>query len=101
MNRCFCCKYDDVMPTFSFYCLACYNNLLRTYRIDISDYITYFQMSYRKLIHPDDCNFDTLIAIHSHFKHILKLTDKSFSQILETILLLKVTAYNLERYFSI
>ena len=59
MTICFCCKYDYVMPTFSFYCLACYNNLLRAYRIDISDYITYFQMSYRKLVHPDDCNFDT------------------------------------------
>ena len=78
------------MPTFSFYCLACYNNLLRTHRIDISDYITYFQMSYKQFIHPDDCNLDTLIAIHSHFQHNLKVTDRPLVEILETILLLKL-----------
>ena len=84
------------MSPFSFYCWNCSNYLQQKYSIDIADYIIYFQISYRKLIHPDDCAFGSLIAIHSHFQHNLKVTDRPLAQLLEVILLLKVTAYNLE-----
>ena len=97
MNIGFCCKHNYVLPPFSFYCWNCSNYLQQKYIIDIEDYIIYFQISYRKFIHPDDQKFDSLISIHSHFQHNLKVTDRPLAEILEVILLLKVTAYNIER----
>ena len=98
MNRCFCCKNNYGMPSFFFYCWNCSRYLQQKYSVDIADYITYSQISYRKRIHPDDQKFGSLIAIHSNFQHNLNITDRPLAEILEAILLLKVTAYNLERY---
>ena len=61
------------------------------------EYRISFQDTYKQLVHPDDREFGSLIAIDSHVQQNLKVTDRPLAEILETILLLKVTAYNLER----
>jgi hypothetical protein len=49
---------------------------------------------YNKIVPVQDCSFGSLKAIHNHFQHNLKVTDKPLAELLEVILFLKVTALN-------
>ena len=97
MKICLCCKQSEVKPTFSFYCRRCYNYLQQKYSLSIEDYITYFQLMYNKIVPVEDCNFGNFTALHDHFQHNLKVTDKPLAELLEVILLIKVTALNWKR----
>ena len=69
MKTCSCCKQNDVKPTFSFYCRFCYNYLQQKCNIDVADYVTYFQVTYNKIVSVEDCSFGTLRAIHDRFQN--------------------------------
>ena len=91
MKLCLWCKKCKIRRTFSFYCRDCYHYLQRKYCLDIADYITYFQITYNKIVRVQDISFGSFTAIHFHFQHNLQITDKPLAELLEVILFLKVT----------
>ena len=56
------------------------------------DYIIHFEAMYNKIVPVEDCSYKSLHEIHNHFMYNLRVTDRPLSELLETILFLKVTA---------
>ena len=96
MILCLSCKKHKIKRTFSFYCRDCYNYLQRKYCLNIADYITYFQITYNKIVRVQDISFDSFTKIHNHFQHNLQVIDKPLAELLEVILFLKVTIRAME-----
>ena len=92
MKNCLCCKQREIKPTFSFYCRGCYYYLQRKYSLKNKDYINYLQITYNNIVPVKDYKFKNFTAMHNHFHHNLKVTDKPLAELLEVILFLKVNA---------
>ncbi len=90
MSICIRCKMNGLRPSFNFYCRRCYKYLDIRYKLNIQDYISYFESSYRCDFTDEYEAFFRLDDIHHSFKNILKITDKDLSEILEMILFVKV-----------
>ena len=43
-----------------------------------------------------DCSYTSLLEIHNHYQHNLRLTDKPLAELLEALLFLKAFAANWE-----
>ena len=100
MEICFCCKQNEIKPTFSFYCRWCYIYLQQRYGLHDTDYITYFKTMYHKKVIEKDCSHNSLFEIHNHYQYNLHLTDKPLAELLEVVLFVKVIAVNLENSFN-
>ena len=101
MRICMCCKQSHIKHTFSFYCRFCYIYLQQRYAISVTDYIVYFETMYDKIVHVQDCSYNSLHKIHNRFQCYLLVTDKPLAELLETILVLKVNALNCKLQFFI
>ena len=47
---------------------------------------------YNKIVPVEDCSYKSLHEIQNHFMYNVYVTDRPLAELLETILLLKVTA---------
>ena len=47
---------------------------------------------YNNIVPIENCKIENFRAMHNHFQHNLKDTDKPLAELLEVILFLKVTA---------
>ena len=87
---CIRCQVNTLKPSFNFYCRRCYKYLDIVYKLNIDDYIAYFESTYRCSFNEEYCTFLRLDDIHHYFQNVLKITDKDLSEILEMILFVKV-----------
>ena len=94
MKICLCCKQNEIEPTFSFYCRWCCGNLQQRCGLAVVDYRIHFETMYNKVVPVEDCSSKSLHEINNHFTYNLRITDRPLSELLETILSLKVTAIN-------
>lgn len=90
MKTCMCCKRNNIIPTFSFYCRFCYNVLDESYGLDVPDYLKYFNIMYNTTYFDKYRPYNSLQTLHDIFRYDLFVTDKSLPALLEIILYLKV-----------